>query len=238
VSQILKQGPKAWADKMNITAEQAQNTTVYFIDEDQRPAKTNLFDFVMESAELTTSPQGVATKLHIRENDEAGAVEMWTWGPNGNHPRYLETFESIEEAETELFRRTYLYDFVSEPSRDIMYFASKEECIDEIVQRLMCEHDISEETARSLYKHLETADMIRAERKRLYEQKYKEMRERQNQVAEIYAANIDYVAGETYQQTAARLSAELEERIESYVFHKAVKLIRNRANQHQESQVK
>jgi hypothetical protein len=184
----------------------------------------------MESAELTTTPRGVGMKIHIRENEEAGTAELWTWGPYGQHPRHIETFESLEEAETDLFRRTYLYDFIDDTNRDTMYFASEEECIDEIIQRLMGEHGISQTTARSLYSHMETAAIIETEKKRLQDEKHKTMREKQNQIAEIYASHINYVTGETYQQTAARLSSTLLSRIEPYVFHKAVKLIRSRSN--------
>lgn len=44
----------------------------------------------------TTTPKGVAPRLHIRETDEN--FELWTWGIGGNNPHRLETFTTEEEA--------------------------------------------------------------------------------------------------------------------------------------------
>lgn len=50
----------------------------------------------------TTSPRGVAPRLHIREVEEE--YQIWSWGVGGNHPRYDgQTFDSKEEAELYLF---------------------------------------------------------------------------------------------------------------------------------------
>lgn len=46
-------------------------------------------------------------------------------------------------------------------------------------------------------------------------------------LASEYAKMISPVQGESYKQTAARLSAAIGSRIEGAVFHQAVKMVRN-----------
>ena len=49
-----------------------------------------------------------------------------------------------------------------------------------------------------------------------------------NNLIDNYASLIDKVDGEDYAVTAGRLSAKLDSKIDSTIFHKAVKMIRNR----------
>ncbi|MEO7016540.1 MAG: hypothetical protein ABI067_08345 [Leifsonia sp.] len=55
---------------MKTTAKQAQATKVYFIDyNDMTIDSDSLYNFVMESAEETTSPRGVMNKLFLQEKE-------------------------------------------------------------------------------------------------------------------------------------------------------------------------
>lgn len=47
------------------TTKEAKETIIFII-ENEKIEETKLYDFVMESAEMTTSPVGVMSKLHIR----------------------------------------------------------------------------------------------------------------------------------------------------------------------------
>lgn len=44
----------------------------------------------------TTTPKGVAPRLHIRETGES--FELWTWGVNGNHPALVSIYDTEKEA--------------------------------------------------------------------------------------------------------------------------------------------
>jgi len=48
-----------------LTAQEARETAIFIINSNQEIEETNLFDHVAESAEETTSPRGIMTKLFI-----------------------------------------------------------------------------------------------------------------------------------------------------------------------------
>ena len=74
---------------------------------------------------------------------------------------------------------------------------------------------------------LEIAKKFQDEKK-AKEQSIIEAKKIENTLIENYASLIDKVEGEDYTVTAGRLSAKLESKIESKIFHKAVKMVRNR----------
>lgn len=57
-------------------------------------------------ADETTTPKGVAPRLHVRENETVDGMqfEVWTWGVGGNNPRREDAFGTEEEA------RMYIWD--------------------------------------------------------------------------------------------------------------------------------
>ena len=82
-----------------------QETFIYVLD-GEKIQRTNLADFLREHcSDQTTTPRGVAQRLHIRENE--GKYEVWTWGVNGNNERYLDTFDTKEEAEQDIMKDWY-----------------------------------------------------------------------------------------------------------------------------------
>jgi hypothetical protein len=212
------------------------------MDED-KPTKTNLYDFVMLSAEETTSPRGVENKLHIREIeqdcsciDEDGqhsedcnkcyrgcelVYSVYDWGWRGQNLKHVETFETLEEAETFIFNQTLRYDFENECNRSTFYADSAAEILADT-------YEISHETAESYYKHWLIAESIREQRKKASLRALEADIKRKQDLAAIYAKMIDKVEGESTDQTAKRLSSAIGEKIEKGVFWRAIAIIRSK----------
>ncbi len=194
-------------------------------------AKTNIYDFVMLSAEETTSPRGVEMKLHVRENEEEETWEVWSWGVGGNHPRFIASFESEEEAEDDIFTRTFNYDFEEDDQRDTCYYSSEEDAIEAKLELLSEWWGVSEDTAKSIIHHQEVKDDIEAQREsdRVEAQRLKREEEeaRINESALFYSEMIN-AKKESYKETCTRLSVAIGSKIEKKVFHAAVKIIRKK----------
>lgn len=52
-----------------------------------------LRELCLEHAELTTTPEGVSPRYHVRGTD------LWSWGVNGNTLSRVFEFDTVEEAE-------------------------------------------------------------------------------------------------------------------------------------------
>ena len=52
-----------------------------------------LRELSIQHADMTTTPRGVQTRMHIRDGRE-----LWTWGPGGNSPSLVCIFDSDQEA--------------------------------------------------------------------------------------------------------------------------------------------
>ena len=74
---------------------------------------------------------------------------------------------------------------------------------------------------------LELAKRFQNEKK-AKEQAIIDAKKNENILIVNYASLIDKIEGEDYAVTAGRLSAKLDSKIDSKIFHKAVKMIRNR----------
>lgn len=227
---------------MKISAKEAKETIIFAIEDDQIYSEP-LYDFVMKSAEETTSPVGVMQKLHIRHedyscrygkrnavNNSEGLYEVWIWGPRGNGQTFLDSFETEEEAEDYIFNRTYEYDFATNDQRDTSYYFSEKEAKDELICTYAERHDIDIPVAESIFHKKELIEAVKLQRYKQAKEKAKQSslveNERINVIAAEYAKMISAEAGESYKQTAARLSAAIGEKIEGRVFHAAVKMIR------------
>lgn len=84
-------------------SEYARNQKVFFIEWNSDISSSTYEEFVSSFAELTTSPQGVEPRYHLR------GLELWTWGVAGQFPKLISTHETLEEAEDALFE-TYEID--------------------------------------------------------------------------------------------------------------------------------
>lgn len=225
-------------------ANEAKQTKIWVIENDS-PTETNLYDFVMESAEETTSPRGVCNKLHIREVeqdcsciDEDGNFEedckkcyrgcelvyqVWDWGFRGQYPTQVETFDTEEEAEDFIYNRTYDYDFSNDCNRNTRYFDTPIELVADMFE-------LSEETAQSYYNHILKAEAIKAERLKEYKRGIEANMKRVAELANIYAAMVERIEGEGQKDCEQRLSRAIGEKIEGRVFYKAVSILRGKTH--------
>ena len=214
-----------------------------FITEGFTIESDDLYSFVIKSTKETTSPIGVMSKLHIRHedyscsygkrnavNNSEGLYEVWIWGASGNGQTFLDSFETEEEAEDYIFNRTYEYDFMTDDQRDTTFYSTIEEAERELLQRYSDLWGVNIEVATQIIHHQKIADQIRKDREVQAKEEARQAaqadNERINTIAAEYAKMITPEAGESYKQTAARLSAAIGEKIEGRVFHAAVKLIR------------
>ena len=118
------------------SAQQARNTKVFVINNySNEVEETTLYDHVIESAEETTSPRGVMTKLFVQENEEESTWEVRHWEPNGR-ARVIEAYTCEEEATDEWYTRIYNSDFQPDDQRDTMYFNTREEAEAELKERM------------------------------------------------------------------------------------------------------
>lgn len=85
--------------------QEALNQTVFHFNNENEIEETTLYAHIMESEDQTTTPRGVGPRIHIRENEEDGTYEIWTWGVNGNNSKFIETFDTRKDAEQDLKER-------------------------------------------------------------------------------------------------------------------------------------
>jgi hypothetical protein len=98
--------------------------------------------------DLTTSPHGVANRMHTREikDDEDNTIEwqIWSWGVNGNHPNYSDiSFDNEDEA------NMYYYEhcewWISEKNWDAPIFHStKNDAIEDMANSFEKPKDVIE----------------------------------------------------------------------------------------------
>lgn len=108
--------------------------TVHIINAKGQIEQVNYKELVRQFVDVTTTPSGVAPRLHVREEtwfkvggnlfaekseaedavreaedavseiEEITRFEGWTWGHQGNFPRKIQVFNTLEEAEEWLFQ--------------------------------------------------------------------------------------------------------------------------------------
>jgi len=207
--------------------------------------KTNLLDLVMSSAEETTSPRGVAKKLHIREKEQTCSCwneeedtfdpdckkcdkghevvyQLWTWGISGNNPKLIETYDTETEAEDELFNKTYEYDFINGTDVDTSYYETIEEAFQQALEHFAERSGKSIACIVRYMKFVEFCNDLYAARAEKVALEYKKEVET---LSDHYATMLE-PEQESYKQTADRLSAVIGEKIDGKVFHATVKKIR------------
>lgn len=251
VNQVYK--PNSHVRKDGKVIELSQKLVSY----DLKIEETNLSDFVMESAEETTTPRGVGRKWHIREVEQQCSCwnededtfdpeckkcfhgtevvyQVWDWGFRGQFPKMIESFDYEDDANDFIYDRTYEFEFLTDDQRDTSYFETKDEAFALIVERMAEQWQVSEEVTRSILRKKEIVAAGREKQKLEWAKKAEEAskinKERIGRIAAEYAALISREENETYKETAARLSQAIGERIETAVFHAAVTLIRKKVN--------
>jgi len=93
---------------------------VVFVVENNKVVERTISSFD-NFIEETTTPLGVAPKMHVRGN------ELWSWGHQGNFPRLIRSFETAEESQ-EALEETFLSDFWDCP--EITAFCKREDAED------------------------------------------------------------------------------------------------------------
>lgn len=216
---------------------------IYVVDPDGN-IETMTYQYFLEDycQDETTSPRGVENRRQVcsiiedengnvfqmsinnRAGLQAGEGELlkwgiWDWGVGGNHGHLLnDRFDTEEEAYSEILRG-FEYDLCNKSFNHPAYFDTQEEAeqyiaecfgIDiEVYKSIEAKRKRVEEARKA--KRVETEAKARAERQAQFEQ-YKNL--------------IKWIEGESYKETAARLSDALDRKIKGSVFHQIVKFIR------------
>lgn len=120
----------------------------YKLDADNMIIVTKtLAELVRESAEETTSPNGVEPKLHIEECNNGYELRMWDCRGKSSlvhYPAYPSSFVTKDEAEQAWLEITYEYDFMNS-EESWKWFESEEEAINDYVEFFKDECDDDEE---------------------------------------------------------------------------------------------
>jgi len=226
---------------MKTTAKEAKETTVFVFNYKGEIEKTNLFDHVMQSNDETTSPRGVepikfyeevgdyfrykqtGEDVDPEDEDVKGSdieeysiffVYKWYFGKKKEQAR----FETEEEAEQYLFEWVYDYDFQTDVQRSTMYFFTEEEAEEDMAEM----EGLSVDVWRSIERKRKLVEEVK-EVRRYAERKEKE--KRLNDLANIYAKDIELIHGENRKETQTRISQQLG-RIEKDVFWRVINIVR------------
>lgn len=103
---------------------------------------------VEESAELTTSPNGVTTKLFVNSDNE-----LRQWCANGRS-LLIQSFDNHEDARQEWLMRTYTYDYINSVlwaydyityDNALLEISDKMELDEDVVKSLLRHHELYRE---------------------------------------------------------------------------------------------
>lgn len=151
-----------------------------------------------------------------------------SWGVGGNNyssgeSHFSNVFLSEDKANDELFNRIYKYDFLPDDQRDTRYFYTEKEANDVLVEQISEDWNCDIDVVKHILRKQRIVDDARQQKK--IEDAKKES-DRVNSLAKIYSQMINKVEGESYKDTAKRLSDAISKKIESKVFHATVKMLR------------
>jgi hypothetical protein len=199
--------------------------------------KEDLMEFMESEGKYIylTNEHRFLSESDFEEVGEAFSCDLFTisdWGRTGNnYQKGTEMYLTKEEAEDVIFQRTYEFDFQKDDQRDIRFFDTKEEAENELIEMLSYDWGVDEDVVRSILKKEKLVEDIKLERKKKRDELRKIQREKEDEildsVAEIYSLMIE-PKFEGYMDTAKRLSEKLTMKVDSKVFHRAVKMVRGR----------
>jgi hypothetical protein len=189
---------------------------------DYQIEKTTLYYHITESADQTTTPNGVANRLHIRKNDDESA-EIWTWGFRGNHPTLVSKYKTEDEAEQELFDMIYQNDFFNDDQRDCSWFETEAEAIAYQTERLAVLWNVNFDVAASILRKKQNLENHRAQQAA---KRSLELKKTEQELAAGYENIIEFIPGERYDDTCARLSSALNPKPNGQTFHAIVRTLR------------
>lgn len=151
-----------------------------------------------------------------------------SWGCTGNRyssgdgffDRMFLTQEEVDEKMFEFLK----VDFDSDWDNSCGIFYNKEDALNNIIENLSYDWGCDEVVVKHIFRKQELVDKIR--KQKLFKTQKIEA-DRVAALADIYSKMIDRVNGESYKDTIKRLSGAIGNKIESKVFHSAIKILRN-----------
>ena len=238
---------------MTLTNEEL-NKTIYYLDYCECTSENSIENYkIVEDSyrnylrdfggDETTTPRGVAPRMHIREEEEeciCGGIDkncwkcdgtgiikgfqIWSWGASGNHPYFVGTkFDTEEEAELEIY--DYYRNYVENHNDNApIWFDTFESALQDIAEVL----DLKFEVVQSLWHHKQLRDELKKKRSENMKKNIEQQKTEDKKLVDSLIASIVFNEGESYQTTCNHLEAVLPRRIAGSVFHKAVKEIRNK----------
>jgi len=155
-----------------------------------------------------------------------------SWGCTGNKyasgKHYFDNvFLTEEEANDELFRRVYEYDFLEDCNRNTQYYNSYKEAHEAGIEMLCNEWRLDEEVVESVLRRQSIADQLLHKRSQTEEKAHQIQYEVDMSSMDEYLKLLTYIPNEKYKDTCARLSKLIGRKINTKVFHGAVKKFRN-----------
>jgi hypothetical protein len=99
---------------------------VWWVNFDNKIEEINYGELVEMFADETTTPNGIAPRYHIRENKEYGTFDLWTWGVQGNNPKFVKDFNTEKEANYALYE-TFELDMLGNEQYSVTYADTKKE---------------------------------------------------------------------------------------------------------------
>jgi hypothetical protein len=119
------------------TAQQARESVIFVIEENQ-PVQTNYYDHVMASQNEVNTPRGVMADMVKKFNEETEKWDVFGWRRDRRNWELVDSFDTEEEADDEIFKKVVRYDFDRDDQRDTQFFHTIEECRAEIIARRIC----------------------------------------------------------------------------------------------------
>ena len=125
-----------------MTQEELQATGFIVVDRDvvATTYKDYLKDYGMENV---CSPRGVEDRLHIRENEEEPTFEVWDWVGNGRKPRFIDTYQTEEEANLFMWERAEWY-VINKNWDAPCFYGTEAEAITDLADRLEKAYEVIE----------------------------------------------------------------------------------------------
>jgi len=139
---------------------EAKDTDVFVVNEHLIIKKVNLYDFICESLDETTTPTGVGSRLFCREeityddNKQLKTTfQVFTFGVRGSRPSHVKDFETEEERDEFLFQSVH-DDFQEDYQRDTSYFATVEEALEQAAYLYVDTTQVDFNVAKSIIRKL------------------------------------------------------------------------------------
>lgn len=147
---------------------------------------------------------------------------VYEWGPSGRGKRLLETWDTEEEAENQIFGYVYEVYFQNDDQRDTMYYDSIEEAEEALADRFAELWHVDQPVVASILRKSKMVEKLRAEKA------IRQKAEFENRVHTLALEYADLIEpkNESYKETTLRMKAAIGGRIESAVFHAACRMVR------------